>query len=125
MSDTELRGDEEEGLTEALNRVTIEAGGTPSKVRGMRLHERSRAAWQFVRPYWNKTAWWTMLSIAVIMVCLDLNARFGGFLGKTIEWVRLNVMAAYPSVSFIAGMIACYYLVLHSRVGRGSMRDGE
>ena len=127
MSETELRdNDEGEGLTAQLNRITLDAGGRPSKLGGMMLmKERTKAAWRFVRPYWNKTAWWTMLVIAVIMIALDINARFGGFIGRGIEWARLNIMAEYPSVSFIAGMVACYYLVLHSRLAKGGMKDGE
>lgn len=128
MSDTQLRGShDEEGLTEALNRVTLEHGGRPSEEGKVpSFHERSRAAWKFVKPYWDRTAWWTMLVIAVIMIGLDVNARFGGFLGRAIEWARLNIMSEYPSVAFVTGMIACYYLVIRRRLAReGQLKDGD
>lgn len=127
-SDTQLRGKDEgnEGLTAAMNRVTLEHGGRPSKEGlRMRLKERSQAAFKFIKPHFDRTAWWTMLVIAVIMIGLDVNARFGGFLGRAIEWARLNVMSQYPSISFIAGMVACYYLVLKKRLLFGKKDEGE
>lgn len=123
MADTDLRDKDGEGLTQEMGRIQRQFGH-PSGEAPMSIGERSRAAWRIVRPYWNKTAWWTMLVISVIMVGLDLNARFGGFIGDGIEWVRLNVMAEYPSFAFITGMVACYYLVLRGR-NRANFSDGE
>ena len=124
MGDPRPKGGEDEvgGLTEDLNKVVMEAGGRPSKEARVSFPERTRLAWQVVKPYWNKTTWWTMLAVAIMMIGLDLNARFGGFLSRSIEWVRANVMAEYPSIAFITGMVACYYLVLG---GRGKVGGGE
>ena len=102
------------GMTDQMNRVTRGVTGEPPP-----LGERTRLAWHVVRPYWNRTAWWLMLGVAILVIGLDLNSRFDGFIGKSIEWVRTNVMASYPSVAFIMGMVACYYLVMKARGGRG------
>ncbi len=101
-------------MTDQMNRVTRGVTGERPP-----LGERTRLAWRVVRPYWNRTAWWIMLGIAILVVGLDLNSRFDGFIGNSIEWVRTNVMASYPSIAFIMGMVACYYLVMKARGGRG------
>lgn len=61
------------------------------------------------------------MAVSLVLIGFDLNARFGGFIGVAIEWVRIHVLSEYPSLSVILGMFACYYLVLR---GRGSFRDG-
>lgn len=102
------------GLTEGMDRIQAAATGKPfEKKQGLSM--RTRMAFEKMAPYWNRVAWWIMLAIAIIVVSLDLNARFGGFIGRSIEWVRTNIMSAYPSVAFVAGMVACYYLVLKTK----------
>jgi hypothetical protein len=106
MVDTKLRGKDEEGLTKAMDRISIAAGGRPSK--GLREH--SRAAWKLVRPHWNRTAWWTMLFISVVVVGLDVNEQLGGAIGSAINWVRMNILKRFPSLAYIIGVLACYYI---------------
>lgn len=105
-----------------MNRVVLAAGGRPSEeVVRVPLHEKSKMAWRLVRPYWHRTAWWVMLAISVGVLGLDIDARFGGFIYGTIGWAREHILARYPSVAFILGMLACYYLVLR----RAGFKDGE
>lgn len=123
-NDTELRAaeptpsmsiprDEGGGLTHDMNKIVRSVTGERPPIG-----ERTRAAWSYARPYWNRMAWWVMLAISIIVVSLDLNARFNGFIGRSIEWVRINILATYPSIAFISGMVACYYLVLKARGDR-------
>lgn len=108
-----VRPDSGIGLTEGMERIQAAATGKPFEKTGLSM--RTRIALAKMAPYWNRMAWWIMLAIAIIVISLDLNARFGGFIGRSIEWVRTNIMSAYPSVAFIAGMVACYYLVLKTK----------
>lgn len=122
---TDLRGkddDSHDGLTQEMNRIQATYGHTSGEAR-MPLRERSKAAWRFVQPHLDRTAWWTMLTVSVVVIALDVNARFGGFIGKAIEWIRSSVMSRYPSLAFVSGMAACYILVIRGR--KWFKKDGD
>lgn len=112
MPDTqELQGkpEEGEGLTAQMDKIQRKFGHPNSEYRPS-LGERSRAAWRFARPYWYRTAWWVMLGISILVAALDLNAKLDGVLYGVIDWVHLNVLKAYPSITFLLGVLACYYV---------------
>jgi len=110
MPDThELQNSDEPGLTAQMNEIQRKFG-TPNPDYRPPFRERSRAAWRFVRPYWYRTAWWVMLGISILVAALDLNAKLDGALYGVIDWVHLNVLKAYPSVTFSLGVFACYYV---------------
>jgi hypothetical protein len=93
--------------------------GTPNPDYRPPFRERSRAAWRIVRPHWYRTAWWVMLGVSILVIALDVNAQLGGFLFNAIEWFRTAVLQRYPSVSFVLGVLACYYVFVKGRFLRG------
>lgn len=112
MSDVRLKPDSGIGLTQGLDMVNRNASG---EALPPNLSMRTRMALSVVAPYWNRMTRWMMFSIIVIVVSLDLNARFDGFIGSGIEWVRSNVLSTYPSLAFIFGMFVCWYLAIRAR----------
>lgn len=102
------------GLTEGMDRIQAAATGKKYETpRGLSM--RTRMALRYVAPYWNRMTRWANFSIIVIILALDLNARFGGFIGNGVEWVRTSILSTYPSIAFIAGMFVHWRLAVMAR----------
>jgi len=118
MPDTQLQGTGEDGLTEQMGKIQKEFGH-PDKNYRPPFAERTRAAWRIVRPHWYRTAWWIMLGISILVAALDFNEKLGGKLYNVIDWVHANVLKEYPSITFLLGVLACYYVLVKGRFRNG------
>ena len=94
------------------------AGGSGSPSTALRttprpsgLRERTRLGWKLVKPYWNKTTWWTMLAVAILMVLWEVDDLWSGTIYGWLGWARENVLKQFPIFPFILGILARHYIL--------------
>ncbi len=87
-------------------------GSTP---RPVKLGEKTRVAWKFVRPYWNKTAWWGMLTVAVLMVAWEIDDLWAGTIYNWVGWTRDNLLKRFPIIPFMLGILVRHYVLRDDR----------
>ena len=116
MTDTpENQEPKGEGLTAAMDNIERKYGRPNQNAPQRPFAERTRQAWRYVRPHWYRVAWWVMLAISILVIALDADAQLGGLLGRTIDWIRQTIFQTYPSVPFVLGVLACYYVFVKGR----------
>ena len=98
----------DDSLTNMLS--TIGKRETPLPGVSSASREKSKLTWQLVRPYWDKTAWWVLLAIAVMMFMWELDDMWAGSIYTGVKWLRDNVLKQFPVVPFILGVLVRHYM---------------
>ena len=99
-----------------MDKANLAAGGRPS-TESMTFGARTRQFLSNAQPYWRKTAWWAMLFLSIVVMALDANAWTGGAIGEALMWLHAFIFRRAPSFAFIAGVVACYYVIFKGERG--------
>ncbi len=98
----------EESFTQMMNKAQVVGGDRKTPFPGMR--EKTKLTWEFVRPYWDKTAWWVLLAIAVMLFMWEIDDLWSGSVYTGLGWVRESILKKFPVVPFVLGVLARHYM---------------